>query len=311
MRFILKRILSALITIFLVSVLCFITFNIIRGDPVSTALGTTATAEQEAILRKETGLDQNPVVRYFQWFGNFFSGNLGNSMRFQGEAVSSLILSRLPVSLVLTLLSLLFTLLIATPLSLLSMHRKTKLPGVIINIFTAVGIGIPNFFMGIIFIWVFGVVMRLFIPGIYSGYTDLVFPALAIAIPNAAVLIKFLRSSLSKELNSDYVRTAYSKGASHSIVLRRHALRNAVIPSVAILGMIIAETLSGSIIIEKVFSIPGIGLLLLSAINARDYQLIQTLVVYITFIVILVNTLVDISIQYIDPRIRLEKEKNK
>ena len=311
MHFIFKRLISAVLTIFLVSVLCFLAFNVIRGDPASVVLGTTASAEQAAALRKEMGLDLSLAARYFQWMGNVLSGNLGNSLRFHGESVSGLILSRLPVSLFLTLLSLLFILIISAPLSLMSMHRKTKIPGTIINFFTAIGMGIPNFFLGIIFIWVFGVVMRFFLPGVYSGYGDLIFPALAIAIPNAAILIKFLRSAISKELGSDYVRTAYSKGAGHFLVLRRHALRNAVIPSIAVLGMITAEILSGSIIIEKVFSIPGIGLLLLGAISSRDYPLVQSLVVYIAFIVIFINTLVDILIQLVDPRIRMEKDLQK
>jgi ABC-type dipeptide/oligopeptide/nickel transport system permease component len=167
-----------------------------------------------------------------------------------------------------------------------------------------------------VLIWIFGIGLRLFTAGVYVDYREsfggfircLLFPALAIAIPNAAILTKFLRSSLFKEQRSDYVRTARSKGASASYTLRRHALHNALVPSITVLGMIIAEILSGSIIIEQVFTIPGIGRLLIAAITSRDYPLIQALVVYIAFIVILANTLVDIAIQIIDPRIRLERK---
>jgi ABC-type dipeptide/oligopeptide/nickel transport system permease component len=143
----------------------------------------------------------------------------------------------------------------------------------------------------------------------FIGY--LFFPALAIAIPHAAILIKFLRSSLFKEQRSDYIRTARSKGASPALVLRRHALRNALIPSVTVLGMIIAEVCSGSIVIEQVFSFFLLGRLLISAISSRDYPLIQTLVMLIASIVIFANTLVDIAIQVIDPRIRLEGDARK
>jgi ABC-type dipeptide/oligopeptide/nickel transport system permease component len=184
----------------------------------------------------------------------------------------------------------------------------------IVNIFTAAGISVPNFFLGVLFIWIFGIGLRLFIPGGFVDYRagfgsfigSLFFPALAIAVPNAAIMVKFLRSSLFKEKRSDYFRTARGKGASVAVATRRHALRNALIPSITVLGMIVAEILSGSIIIEQVFSIPGIGRLLIAAITSRDYPLIQTLVIYIAFIVIIMNTLVDIVMQVIDPRIHLE-----
>jgi len=316
MYFTLKRTGAALITLFLVSVLTFLAFSVIRGDPASLMLGINATEEQLAAFREELGLDRGITARYFQWLGNFFSGNLGNSLRFRGEAISSLIIERLPISFFLALLSFLFIALIAVPVSLLSVHRENNFIDRMVNIGAAAGISIPNFFLGVLIIWVFGIHLRLFTAGEYIDYRvnfsgfmgSLCFPALAIAVPNAAILTKFLRSWLFREQRSDYVRTARSKGANPSIALRRHALRNAIIPSITVLGMIAAEVFSGSIIIEQVFAIPGIGRLLIAAITSRDYPLIQTLVVYIAFIVIIANTLVDIAIQIIDPRIRLDKE---
>ena len=315
MYFALKRIGTAVITLFLVSVFSFIAFSVIRGDPASLILGTTATPEQEAALREEMGLNRSIPARYIEWLGNFLAGNVGNSLRFRGEAISALIIERLPVSFALALLSLVFMALIAVPLSLFSVRRENGLADRMVTVCTAVGISVPNFFLGVLFIWVFGIGLRLFTAGMYVDYRHdvagfvgyLVFPALAIALPNAAIMTKFLRSSLFKEQRGDYVRTARSKGASPSGALRSHVLRNALIPSVTVLGMIIAETFSGSIIIEQVFAIPGIGRLLITAIGSRDYPLIQTLIMYISFIVILVNTLVDIAIQIIDPRIRLER----
>jgi ABC-type dipeptide/oligopeptide/nickel transport system permease component len=279
-------------------------------------LGTNATAEQIAASRAEMGLDRSLPVRYFDWLGKFLSGNLGNSLRFRGEAISSIILERLPVTFSLALLSLFFIVLIAVPVSLLSVRRENGIASRIVNVCTAIGISVPHFFLGVLFIWIFGIGLRMFTAGMYIDYRVnfagfigyLFFPALAIAIPNAAILIKFLRSSLFKEQRSDYIRTARSKGASPALVLRRHALRNALIPSVTVLGMIIAEVCSGSIVIEQVFAIPGLGRLLISAISSRDYPLIQTLVMFNASIVIIANTLVDIAIQVIDPRIRLEGE---
>ena len=306
MHFALKRAGTALVTLFLVSVLSFLAFSVIRGDPASLALGINATEEQRAAFREEMGLNRSVPARYCQWLGNFFSGNLGNSLRFQGEPISTMILQRLPISFTLAMLSLIFILLIAVPVSLLSVRRENSLADRIVNICTAIGISVPNFFLGVLIIWVFGIILRLFRVGVYVDYRSLCFPALAIAIPNAAIMIKFLRSSIFKEQHADYVRTARSKGASHSLTLRRHVLRNAVIPSITVLGMIVADVFAGSIVIEQVFGIPGLGRLLIAAITSRDYPLIQTLVVFIAFIVVVANTLVDIAIQVIDPRIRLK-----
>jgi ABC-type dipeptide/oligopeptide/nickel transport system permease component len=164
----------------------------------------------------------------------------------------------------------------------------------------------------VLFIWIFGLLLRLFTPGAYVPYREdagafwayLIFPALAIATPNAAVVIKFLRGSVFQQLRSDYVRTAYSKGASVHWVLYRHVLKNAVIPALTLLGMIIGDIFSGSIVIEQVFTIPGIGRLIIASVASRDFPMVQTLVVYIACTVVLANTLVDIAVRMIDPRIR-------
>ena len=315
MYFALKRTITALVTLFLVSVFSFLAFSVIRGDPASLILGTTATEEQLIAMREEMGLNRSIPARYLEWLENFFTGNLGNSIRFRGEAISSMILKRLPVSFSLAALSLFFIVLIAVPVSLFSVRYENSLIDRIVTVGTAAGISIPNFFLGVLFIWIFGISLRLFQVGMYVDYRvnfyqfigSLCFPALAIAVPNAAILTKFLRASLFKEQRSDYIRTARSKGADTGYALRRHALRNAIIPSITVLGMIIAEVSSGSIVIEQVFAIPGLGRLLIAAITSRDYPLIQTLVVLIAFIVVIANTLVDIAIQIIDPRIRLER----
>ena len=314
MSYIIKRATIAVITMILVSIFCFLAFSVIRGDPASLLAGVSAAPEQLELLREEIGLNRNVFERYFLWLTGFFSGNLGNSLRFPGETVSNLILTRLPVSITLAFLALIFILLIAIPVSLLSVRREGSLIDRIVNIFTAAGISIPGFFLGLLFIWFFGIGLKFFSPGVFVHWRvnfwgfigSLCFPALAIAIPNAAVLTKFLRSSLFKEQKSDYVRTVRSKGAKRSHILCRHVLRNAVVPSVTVLGMIIAEIFSGSIVIEQVFTIPGIGRLLIAAISSRDYPLIQNLVVYIAFVVVLANTLADITIQIIDPRIKME-----
>jgi len=316
LNFLLRRIIIAIFTVFLVSILCFLCFSVIKGDPASYLAGIDSSSEHVAALREEMGLNKNIFIRYFDWLSGFISGNLGNSYSFRGESISALIAQRFPVTISLALLSLFLIIIIAVPVSLFTVKQEGSVTDNIVNFFTAAGISTPSFFLGLLFIFIFGFSINLFIPGEYIDYKDsftgfigyLFFPALSIAIPNAAMLIKFLRGSLFSELKNDYVRTAKSKGLSRVIILRRHVLKNAILPSVTILAMIIAEVFSGSIIIEQVFTIPGTGRLLIAAISSRDYPLIQTLMVYTAFLVVAANTLADIVNMIIDPRIRVSRD---
>jgi ABC-type dipeptide/oligopeptide/nickel transport system permease component len=309
--FIGKRLSITALTLLLVSLLTFLAFSVIPGDPALLALGTDATEEQIAALRAEMGLDRSLAEQYFSWLRNFLTGNLGNSSRFRGEPIAAMIRERLPVSFSLALLSLCFIVLIAVPVVLLSAKKEGGLLDRILNTLTALNISVPGFFLGVLFIWIFGILLRLFVPGSYADYREnplafgayLVFPALAVAVPNAAILVKFLRAQVFLQLKSDYARTAYSKGCGLWEVLLSHVLKNAIIPAVTLLGMIVGEVFSGSIVIEQVFSIPGIGRLLIASITSRDYPMVQTLAVYIAFTVVIANTLADIAIRIIDPRI--------
>jgi len=312
LRFILKRLIVTVITLFLVSIVCFFVFSIIRGDPALSLGGIWISPEQLEVLREEMGLNRNIFVRYFDWLFKFLSGNPGNSFSFRTEPIAGLISSRLPVTITLSLMSLFFIVIISLSVSLLTVKKEGSITDNIVNFLTAAGLSAPGFFLGLLFIFIFGFGFSFFIPGHFIDYSEnffgflgcLFFPALAIAIPNSAILIKFLRGSLFQELKSDYVRTAKSKGADRFYILHRHVLKNACIPAVTMFGMIIAEVFSGSIVIEQVFTIPGIGRLLISAIGSRDYPLIQSLMMYIAFLVVFANTLADIVIYTIDPRIK-------
>ena len=316
MYFIWKRLGITLLCLLLVSILCFSAFRLIPGDAALLALGTEASGAQIDALRAEMGLDRSFAGQYFSWLINFLTGRLGNSARFRGAPISELVLERLPVSLSLAGLSFLFVILISFPVSLISVKRENSPADRIVNFLTAVNISIPGFFLGVLLIWIFGILLRFFVPGAYVDYREslaafagyLVFPAVAIALPNAALVVKFLRASIFRELRSGYARTARSKGGSSSHVLRRHVLKNASLPAITLLGMISGEILSGSIVIEQVFGIPGTGRLLIASISARDFPMVQTLMVYIAFAVILANTLADIALQIIDPRIRLTEK---
>ena len=313
MGFIVKRLIISLPTLFLVSILTFGAFRLIPGDAALLSLGTEASTEQIEAMRVEMGLDKSLPAQYLSWLKGFFTGTLGNSSRFRGISISEMILERLPVTFALAGFSFFLIIIIAVPLSLLSVKKKNSLLDRTVTAITALNISIPGFFLGVLFVWIFGVLLKFFVPGGYVSYSDslsaffgyLFFPALAIAMPNAALVAKFLRSSIFTEFQSSYARTAGSKGGSRSHILRRHVLKNAFLPVITLLGMIAGEIFSGSIIIEQIFGIPGIGRLLIASIGSRDYLMIETIIVYIAFIVILANTLADIVLQIVDPRIRL------
>ena len=316
MGFILRRLWIGVLTLFLVSILSFAAFRLIPGDAALLSLGTEATEGQLTTLRAEMGLDRSFPRQYVLWLRNFLSGNLGYSARFRGASISEMIMERLSVTFNLAGLSFIFILLIAVPVSLLSVKKEHSAADRVVTTLTAMGISVPGFFLGILFIWIFGLILRLFIPGAYVSFEEnraafyayLVFPALTIAIPNAALLIKFLRASIFREFRGDYTRTARGKGADQNHVLCRHVLKNACLPAVTLLGMICAEIFSGSIVVEQVFGIPGIGRLLIASITARDYPMIGAIMTHIAFIVILANTLADIALQIIDPRIRMTEK---
>jgi ABC-type dipeptide/oligopeptide/nickel transport system permease component len=306
-----KRFSITLLTLFLVSLLTFLAFALIPGDPALLALGIEAGDEQLQALRVEMGLDRSLPERYWAWLGKFLAGDLGNSARFRGAAVSGMILERLPVTFSLAALSLVITLFISVPAALASVRNEGGAADRILGAVTALNISVPGFFLGVLFIWIFGILLRLFVPGAYVDYRRdflsfaayLVFPALALALPNAAILTKFLRTQVLRQLRQDYIRSALARGAGRRRILYGHALKNAAIPSVTLLGMIAGEIFAGSIVIEQVFAIPGIGRLLISSITSRDYSMVQTLALYMAFVVVVANTLADVVIRLIDPRI--------
>jgi ABC-type dipeptide/oligopeptide/nickel transport system permease component len=316
-HFIVKRIAVTILTLILVTALAFISFNIIPGDSATLIGGTEATEEQLTALRRQMGLNRSLPVQYFSWLEGFLSGRLGNSVRYEGQSISGLIAARLPVTFSLAGITLIFILVISFPLSLLTSKREGSVLDHVMNAFVTVDMSMPHFFLGILLIWVLGLILHVFSPGSYVDYHRdftgfcfyLIFPALSIASPNSAQVIKFLRSSIFIQMKTPYARTARARGATGGIVLRRHILKNAVIPVITLLGMLAADIFSGSIVIEQVFTIPGMGRLLISSITSRDYQLAQSLVVCIACIVVVANSAADIIIQLIDPRIRLERSR--
>ena len=316
MKYLAKKIITLIMTLFLVSVLAFLAFQIIPGDVVTSILGTEATPEREEALREELGLNKPPVQRYLTWAGNLLKGDFGESYRYsknmnQMMPVAELIGDKLPVTLTLAAISLLLIIVVSIPLGVFWARSKSKTVDVLFGTGTQAAMAIPSFFLGVLVTYFFGIVLKLFSPGGYISYRKdfwgfvgyLFFPAVSVAIPKIAMTARFLRNSMLNEMKADYVRTAYSKGCTEKRVAYRHVLRNAMMPVVTFLGMIIAEIVAGSIVIEQVFGLPGIGRLLISSIYTRDFPVVEILILYITFVVIFVYFLVDILYRVIDPRI--------
>lgn len=312
MRYLAKRILILLVTLLLVTVLAFLAFQIIPGDPVSSMLGTEYTPELAAQLRSELGLDQPLAVRYVRWLAGFVTGDLGESYSYS-MPVSELLAGKLVVTGTLTGMAFVLILLIAFPLGVFTARHAGGVLDRVLTVINQIAMSVPPLILGIVFTYVFGLILKLFTPGNYISYTEslpgylgyMIFPAVAVAIPRTAMTVKLLRGSILSELDSDYVRTAYSKGNTKGSVLSRHVLRNAVIPVVTFLAMTVADLLVGSIIIERVFSVPGMGRMLLQSISSRDYPVVQAIVVIIAFVVVLCNFAADLIYQYVDPRIEL------
>ncbi|MCM1089387.1 MAG: ABC transporter permease [Butyrivibrio sp.] len=316
MRYLGKKLITLIITLFMVSVAAFLAFQVIPGDVVRSILGTEATPEREAQLREELGFNDPPVVRYVNWITNVFKGDLGRSYRYSKSMnemmpVAELIGDKLPVTLWLALLAVLMIVVVAIPLGVLWARSRSHILDAVMNVLTQTTMAVPSFFLGILVTYLFGMVLKWFTPGGYVSYQKdfwgflayLVFPAMSVAIPKIAMTARFLRNSMLTELGADYVRTARSKGCTEQRVMYGHVLRNALMPVVTFLGMIIAEIVAGSIVVEQVFGLPGVGRLLISSISTRDLPVVEILVLYITAVVIVVYFLVDILYRMIDPRI--------
>ena len=294
MKYAAKKIVWMLLTMVIVSFLAFLAFRIIPGDPTAKLLGEQATPERVEALRQELGLDRPFLERYVSWLGDFVRGDMGSSYNYS-MPVSQMLQGKIPVTGLLTLLSFLLIVVLSIPLGLFTARHSG---GALDKALT---------------VYLFGLLLRWFVPGSFvspaenfwqsAGY--LVFPAAAIAIPRIAMTVKMLRSALLAEMNKDYVRTSYSRGNDRRATLYLHVLRNALPPVVSFLAMTVADIVAGSVVIEQVFAIPGLGRLLLTSISNRDYPVVQAVVVLVAFWVVLVNLLGDLLNQRLDPRLRL------
>jgi len=310
--FLLKRLLTFVLTLLAASAVIFAMLDVLPGNAAEVMLGETATPEAVQALRVKLGLDRPPLVRYAAWLSGIARGELGISVSYD-TPVAGLIVERLAVTLPLAVMAMALTTLIALALGIYAASRHNKLGDVGVMAFSQLGIALPNFWFGILLILLFSVRLQWFSAGGFPGWDDgvwdgikaLILPAVALAAVQAAILARITRSAVLDVLREDFVRTARAKGLSARQTLWRHVLRNAFVPVLTVMGLQFANLIAGTVVIENVFSLPGLGRLVFQAIANRDLVIVRNVVMLLAATVIVINFVVDVLYAVIDPRLRL------
>ena len=313
LRYIVTRTGSLCLSLLVASVVIFALIEVVPGDPVAFMLGLNAQPDTVAALREELGLNASVLERYFSWVFGLLQGDLGTSYTYRSP-VSEIVAERLVISLPLAAYALALTILIAFPAGILAAAYRGRAADVAVMGGTQLGVAIPNFWFAMIMVMIFAINLRWFSAGGFPGWEAgffpamkaLTLPAIALALPQASILARVMRSALLDTLGSDYIRTARAKGLTKGQALRRHALRNALIPVLTILGLQFSFLLAGAIIIENVFFLPGLGRLIFQAISQRDLIVVESVVMLLVFAVIFVNFIVDLAYAWVDPRLRVQ-----
>ena len=314
LRYIFKRLASLIISLFVASVVIFLTIEVVPGDPASYMLGINAQEDTINALREELGLNGSALSRYFNWVSGMLVGDFGTSYTYR-TPVADMISDRIVVSLPLAFYALLLSTIIAFPAGIIAATRRGSAADVSVMGITQLGIAIPNFWFAMLMVLVFAINLRWFSAGgfpgweagVFAGLKALTLPAIALALPQASIMARVLRSSLLDTLDEDFIRTARAKGLSNRQALWRHALRNALIPVLTILGLQFSFLLAGAIIIENVFYLPGLGRLVFQSISQRDLIVVESVVMLLVFAVVMINFAVDLAYAVVDPRLRNER----
>ena len=311
LAYLIKRLGSLIVSLFVASLVIFACIEIVPGDPASFMLGVNAQPDTVNALREELGLNTSHTQRYVSWISGLLKGDLGTSYTYRSP-VSDIVADRLQVSVPLALYALTLTILIAFPVGVLAAAWRGSAVDLFVMGATQLGIAVPNFWFAILMVIVFAINLGWFSAGGFPGWDAgilavikaLTLPAVALALPQASILARVMRSSLLDTLSEDYIRSARAKGLSRRQVMWRHALRNAMIPVLTIIGLQFSFLLAGAIIIENVFFLPGLGRLVFQAITQRDLIVVESVVMLLVFAVVLVNFLVDLAYAWVDPRLR-------
>lgn len=311
-KYILKKLIFLIITLLLASFVIFLIFELVPGDPVLNKLGTRATPESIEALTIKWGLDKPFIVRYFRFLSGIFTLDFGVSFTY-GMSVSTLLGEKLVINFTLSLLAIFFVTIVSIPLGI---YVAKHSGGVIDKIFypvNQVAMSVPPFILGMFITFIFGVILKLFRPGGYVSYKSdfwgfiyfLIFPAIALAVPKIAMCSRLLRSNILEEAKKDYSLTAYARGNNTTGLLYKHVLKNAIMPTITFIGMVAADMIVSGIIIEQVFSIPGLGQLLVSSISTRDFPVVEAIVLMIALFIMVVSFITDIIHGILDPRVRV------
>ncbi|PNS00362.1 peptide ABC transporter [Petrotoga mexicana DSM 14811] len=310
-----RRILLSIPTILLVTLIVFLLVRLVPGDVVDMIIGTQNFLSEEQILQmyEDFGLDKPLISQYFIWLKSLVTGNLGVSLR-TGEDVADLLVQRLPVTLELALLSILFSIIIGIPLGMISALKKNTYVDNSIKVVGLVGLSSPAFWIGTIFIVLFSFYFDNFTIFGYVSFIEnplknlqiFLLPSFTLGLMIAAQILRITRTSMIDELSKDYVKVAHSKGLSKNKVIYKHAFRNALTPIITITGIQLGYLFGGSIVIENMFALPGLGRLLLQSVNQRDYPVIQAIILFIVIVIVILNLLIDFIYTIIDPRVNLE-----
>ena len=307
----LRRLAAALLMLLVTSLVIFLAIEAAPGDPAEIMLGTSAQADTLAALRSQLGLDRPLMVRYAAWLGDVVTGDLGQSYTY-GVPVAGLIADRMLVTLPLTLIATALAVVVSVPLGVMAAARPGRAGDGLASVFAQMGIAVPNFWIGLLLILGFALKLRWFPTGGFPGWGDagigairsLVLPAIALAIPQAAVLTRVTRAAVLDIASEDFVRTARAKGLSSRRALWRHVVPNALLPVVTMLGLQIPFLISGAVLVENVFNLPGIGTLAYQALSQRDLIVVQNVVLLFAVIVLAVNAGTDALYARLDPRLR-------
>lgn len=311
-KYIIKKLIRLIITLFITSFVIFLIFELVPGDPVLDKLGTRATPELVEALRMQYGLDQPFILRYLKFIGGIFTLDFGTSYSY-GVPVASLLKEKLVINLFLSIIALFFVVVISFPLGIYVAKHTGGISDKIISPLNQASMSIPSFVLGLLITFFFGIVLRWFRPGGYVSFNTnfggflyfLIFPAFALAIPKIAMCIRLLKGNILEEAGKDYSLTAYARGNNTTGLLYRHVLKNAIMPTITFIGMIAADMICSGIVIEQVFSIPGLGQMLISSISTRDFPVVEAEVMMIALFIMLISFLTDIIHALIDPRVRI------
>ncbi len=313
-KYVVKRVLSLFPVLIVVSVVIFFLIHMTHGDPARTMLGDQASEAEVETLRENLGFNEPIVVQYVDWIGDIFKGDLGKSI-FMDEPMYKIILDHIGPTISLSIYALVISLIIALPCGIIAARKRGKIQDQTISVFSMIGISVPSFLLGMLMIILFSVKMKLLPSAGYKPVADngfikhiqyLTLPAISLGLMQAALITRMTRSSVLEVLGSDYIKMAKAKGVKNRVILIKHALRNALLPIITVIGQSFIALLSGATVVETVFNIPGIGQLVVNSVLRRDYEVIQAVVLVIALVNVVINLIVDLLYGLADPRISLE-----